>query len=373
MPDDVVTTPSLPEPKALPESASAKDWGNLEGDQFAEVMGLPKDALAAAEADETTPDVATESSKAETVPLKAKTDVGTSEPEAEKAPEAEKPVDQTTTDGEKPPLTKFRVFDKEGELEIPDLNLSFKANGKDYEQVPLDKVVKFAQMGVYNQAREEEVAAAKQFVPQLQQQINDLTGAYQELSFRAQRLLEDPEFAMRAQQHYAALNTPEARAARAEQQLQVQQAQFADQATFQQAQQYLATDIAPALEQVFKSNPLVSERELLGEYSTMIAPLLDRGQVPLAKLPLVRQMVETHLRPVLEGLQAEKELAQRQAKAESAKAVAETVKAKRVAARAVVPQGTPGPEAKKPTSFKTVDDWLKSGFGGIVPATTDDD
>ena len=45
------------------------------------------------------------------------------------------------------PETPFTVADAEGELEIPDLFVNFKANGKEYERVPFDKVVGVAPIG----------------------------------------------------------------------------------------------------------------------------------------------------------------------------------------------------------------------------------
>ena len=357
------TTPAAPKDAAAP---SAKAWTQLPDAEFAASLGLP---LPSEEGAEEAPPVVEEEVPAPQ-PLKPVLVPKEQPLEEEKKEEEAVPVEAVVE--KRPPLTKFSVYDKDGELEVPELLFSFKASGKAFEQVPLDKVVKFAQMGVYNEEREQEVLAAKQFVPQLQQQVMDLTAALQDVDLKAQRLLEDEDYYLRARNHFAESNTPEMRVARAEQQLQYQQRQYSAQQEAATAHHFLDTQVGPALEHVFKSNPLVNELELLGGYTTLIAPHLEHGRVPLAKLPLVKQMIETQLAETLGTLQAERELTSRTASAASVQAKTEVVRAKRVAARAVAPQGVPGPEARKPTKFGSVNDWVKSGFGGLVPSQDDD-
>lgn len=368
-----VPTPAPAEPTEVAETLSAKDWANLPEADFAASIGLSKSAEEAPEApakeEEEGPEVVEVLKAAAKTGEKAEAiveEVAKEEEEKEVMPTEEPRL-----------LTKFTIKDKEGELEVPQLFFDFTASKKEFKDVPLDKVVLLAQMGVRNQEREEEVKAAKEFVPQLQQQVQDLTGALQQLELQSQRLLEDEEYFLRARDIYAQNNTPEMRARRAEERLQMQQQQFATNQEEAAASNFIATQIAPTMESLLKDNPLVSERELLGEYTQLIAPILERGRVPPARLPLVKQMVDGELVHRISALQTEKALDRRQAtaveKAAIDKAKLDTAKAKRVAARAVAPRGAPGPEAKKPTSFATVDDWLKSGFGGLVPPPSTDD
>ena len=54
--------------------------------------------------------------------------------------------------------TEFTMLDADGEIEIPNVTVKFKANGKMREE-RLDQVVKLAQVGVYNVEREERLKA----------------------------------------------------------------------------------------------------------------------------------------------------------------------------------------------------------------------
>ena len=63
--------------------------------------------------------------------------------------------------------TQFTLRDKDGELEVPDLIIEFNANGKTRRE-PLDKVVRMAQFGVYNEEREQTVQQTKREMAETQ-------------------------------------------------------------------------------------------------------------------------------------------------------------------------------------------------------------
>ncbi len=62
--------------------------------------------------------------------------------------------------------TEFVLRDAEGEVEIPALIVEYKANGK-VRQDRLDQVVKLAQFGVYNEAREQQFKQAESRLEEL--------------------------------------------------------------------------------------------------------------------------------------------------------------------------------------------------------------
>src|SRR5258708_26452462 len=63
--------------------------------------------------------------------------------------------------------TEFTVSSEDGELEVPDLNITYKVAGKDVTD-PIDVVVRKAQQGGYNEALQQEVQTLRSQLPELQ-------------------------------------------------------------------------------------------------------------------------------------------------------------------------------------------------------------
>ncbi|MCI0349124.1 MAG: hypothetical protein L0Z53_06825 [Acidobacteriales bacterium] len=289
------------------------------------------------------------------------------------------------------PETPFTVSDAEGELELPDVYFSFKANGKDYEKVPIDKLVRFAQMGIYNADKESKYRDVDLHISTLERRAQGAESRVQQLEKFYERLLADPQYYEDASALYQEQNTPEQRIARAEERTRAMQAQLdlereeLQRAARQEARQselqsqyqrerddqtvatFVRQELAPAFERLIQSNPLVNEREVLGQYTLMTAPLLERGRVPPSRLTEVKALIDHDLTNWVTALSADRQYAQAQAdkKVQAVKAAA--TQAKRQVARAAAPTGSPAPmRAPAPKKYDDVDSWLKDG-GGVLP------
>lgn len=314
-------------------------------------------------------------------------------PPATEAPEA--PVEIPPLS--RTPETPFAVADAEGEVEIPDLFFSFKANGKDYERVPVDKLVRFAQMGIYNADKEAKYRDVDLTMGTLERRASMAETRVQELEKFYERLLSDPSYYDQASELYQQQNTPEQRIARSEAQMQAMQAQFelereelrraarqeAQQSELQnryaqereatQLQTFVKTELAPSVERLVQSHPLVTEQEVLGQYTLLTAPLMVGGRIPLSRLSEVKALVDHDLTNWVVGVAADREFARREAdkKVQAAKAAA--TQAKRQVARAAAPTGGPAPMRPAATKkYDDVDSWLKDGGGVLPPLLTED-
>src|SRR2546422_1692957 len=168
---------------------------------------------------------------------------------AEKEGEAEK------VEEEKPFLTTFTLKQGSQETEIPrDVTLDFTANKKEYKDVPLDKVVLWAQMGVYNEAREAEVTNAKKYVSEVTNYNKQLETSFQNLKGEVDSLLGDEAYYEAARTQWLRNNSPEERARRAEETLRQQRQNETKAEQTRQAQGYIQNEIFPAVEQILKAH-----------------------------------------------------------------------------------------------------------------------
>lgn len=111
--------------------------------------------------------------------------------------------------------TEFVLRDAEGEVEIPALIVEYKANGK-VRKDRLDQVVKLAQFGVYNEAREQQYKQVEQQAEALQTEREEYAQLLSEREAQLERLLQDEDFFLSVRDAYQAENSPEKRAERAE-------------------------------------------------------------------------------------------------------------------------------------------------------------
>lgn len=313
------------------------------------------------------------------------------EPEAAPAPEASAATTEAETPAEpvqtapaeaepsKEPrqyVTKFAVADETGAPveAIPELTFSFTANGKEYEKVPIDKVVKLAQMGVYQHDREQALASEKAQAQQALKLVEEVKQQLAQYDAYYDRLFTDEAFAERARDIYLTQNSPEQRAARAEAQTRETQAQLAQTREEQQLATFVATQLSPKVERLLQQNPLVSDREVIGQYTLLTAPLLERGRVPVSQLARVQSLVENELAQWTQHLQTTRDLERKKSDSKTAQVQAQATLAKRQVARAAAPKGVAAqPETQKSKKYDSTDAWLKDGMGGVLPVPDADD
>lgn len=302
-------------------------------------------------------------------PVKAEVKEEVEEEPEEEVEEKEEEVKEETEEQkeERKLLTPFVLKQGTDEVEIPaNLTFDFKANGKEYKDVPLDKVVLMAQMGYYNEAREEKYRAAEEVATEVEGRNETLTELVMHLREEFISLLGDEEYREAAIEEYNKSNSPEARARRAEEGLRQERTTQASQRQSEQATNYVATQIYPVMKALPQQFTNVSEDEVLGRFNRLVTPLLRNGTVPLAKLPEVKRLVENDLRIWAQALNLERDSAQNKTanivKAEKTK----TTLAKRQAARAVQPSGKAAKETRKPRTYDSAQEWSEKGLDDIL-------
>lgn len=365
---------------------SAKEFAELSDEQLEQVIGRPGSAAAAKQGLDEEAELAehgTVTPKKGVKELKPKQDAKTATTEtvegveeptglealekgAEKAEEAEEAT--PTVPADRKLATEFSVHDAEGELEIPDLTIKFKANGQERE-APLDKIVRWAQIGVSRDEREPELLGLRQQVSEQQQQVEDWQSAVQQYESYLPRLFEDPSFYEAAAQAWAEQNSPAQRAARAEAQLQAQQNDLRMQQEDQHLANFVNGTLTPQIDKMRAENPDVSFEEVMGRFSILTAPLLVRGRIPLQALPQVEHLVSTELADWVLHQQETRstETKKQAAKVDAAKT--QTTLAKRQIARRTAPPSVSGTAQPPKKSFKTAKEWLDT----TLPVGGDDE
>ena len=269
-------------------------------------------------------------------------------------------------------LTEFTVQEGEEEKEIPrEMTLTFTANKQERKDVPLDKVVLMAQMGFYNEEREQQVLAAKEFVASTRTENEQLRQTIQEVAKRAERLLTDEQFFETAQNEFIRINSPEERAQRAEKELEDLRTSGSTQSDNTQAEadakNYIASNLAPALEKVVTAYSTVSEDEVMGRFHRLTAPLLVNGIVPISRLGDVEKIINEDMANWAQQIHLERDT---KAKAKDLEVKAERTKttlAKKQVARKTKPTGkgvAPG-ASKRQKTYASADEWLQN-LDGIV-------
>lgn len=173
--------------------------------------------------------------------------------------------------------TNFTLKDQSGELAIPaGLMVTFNANGKTRE-LPLDRVVKFAEMGFYNHEREQMRQVTESRAQEIATRAQGLENQLAKQDRQLEALLSDPNFYQRAVQEFQQQNTPEAQAQR----FQVEREQFRleqERASIAPVnQRYLEQEIGPSVDMVTKALPNVEAREVTERLERFIRTKQGRG------------------------------------------------------------------------------------------------
>lgn len=291
-----MTAPTAPVPVASQEQApaapvapvakKASDILSGSSEQLMERFGLKQLADEGRAEDAVAEPVATESPETPDAPAEQPEKQA---PDADAAPVVETP--------KREPIAKFQIFDKDGEVEIPDVTIAFTANGKERKE-PLDKVVRLAQQGFYNEEREQQVAETRKQATEIRGRNEQLEGYVTALRRDLQQLLNDPSDALYQQlkAEHARANTPEARLQRAERAL-VEERQRGQQTIASQQAAVFADTLSQHLTQLTEAHPEVSFEEILGRFNTIAAPLMQAGQVPVERFGDVAQLVDQELTP----------------------------------------------------------------------------
>jgi hypothetical protein len=288
-----------------------------------------------------------------------------------------RPNSRRSTTG--PRTRSSRFADDQGELEIPsNVTLSFNAAGKEYQNLRIDEAVRAFQSDLGNavtvarnerQAREQVQQQSDARVTALEQDIAANNRHYE-------RLLTDPAFYQEAATRFQALNTPEQRLAR------IQQQQAEGQRSLEQQRQAMnlqhaitvatnnvQTRIAPAVDALAKEFN-IPWQDALDRFNTLTAPLMRARPdgnvwIPLDQHPRIESEIIPQLRTWAQSRSAASTAATNEAKqqadAKTKKAQLDAQLAKRQAARPLTPLGSaPVADVPKPKPIKTSGDAVDS-------------
>jgi hypothetical protein len=265
--------------------------------------------------------------------------------------------------------TEFTLRDAEGEVEVPDLMVEYKANGK-VRTDRLDQVVKLAQWGVYNQEREQKVQ-------QVQQEREELATLLSEREAQIEKLLLDDDFLLAVRDAYGEQNSPEQRAARAEQQVQDIRVQHQMAAIAEKGETFYKNEVMPALSMIAQALPSIPAEELDEKFQMAMYAHVERAPngeayIPASRYDAVRQYIlddlavwaqaqhERRSRATTSSPQKETQ----KALAERDRARIESQKAKRAVGQKTLPVGSAGKSSGKPKAYtgNTVDDAVASAL-----------
>lgn len=231
---------------------------------------------------------------------------------------------------------------------VPALTFTYKANGKTYENVGLDKLIRKAQWGEGAERQAEEAASARQQFEATRGRLAELEAANKQFEDYYAKVLTDEAFYRASQQQLIQQQSPEARLAESQRQLQVIAQQQQEQTARNQATAYVQVNIAPHLDRIAASLPQddVTQNAFYGKTAFLITPYLVNGRVPPDRLPDVARVIAGPLSEWAEQLVATRtesataETAQLRKQVEATK-VALTL-AKKQAARSMAPKGRAG-------------------------------
>jgi hypothetical protein len=279
---------------------------------------------------------------------------------------------------EKAKAVGFTVRDTEGELVPPNLTWEFTANGKP-RSVDTATLVQYAQHGVYNHEREQAYEQQQHQTLELQTRVQQYEQGYREQGQTIERLLSDPDYLVQQLQLYEQQNTPEARAMRAQQELEQQRNEVRLQQMGQQAEQFVNTELAPALDMIATNLSTVSREELAARLFLASQRYRVNGILTAEGFDPLKHYVLNDLVPWAKQLH-DARLSERTAPADAAKATAEKAKkdaeqdriraqkARRQMTLATRPTGRAAPESQPAKPVRTNKDAEEAVIGNSLAA-----
>lgn len=276
--------------------------------------------------------------------------------------------------------TDFVLRDAEGEVEVPDLIVEYKANGK-VRRDRLDKVVKLAQFGVYNEERDRKVQETERTLQTAQQERAQMLAQMQEYEQEMERLLTDDDYFLSSRDRFAERNSPEQRAVRAEREMQDLRMQTQMQSISSRGEQFYQAEVVPALTMIAQALPTITPQELedrMAYAMSLHAETAPNGQkyLPASQYDTLRSYLVQDL-VVWAQMQhaARSEDAPVTPKAATAqdsklaRAQAESQKAKRALGQATRPIGRAGNgqfKTPKPKPIHNIDDAMESATAEVL-------
>lgn len=240
---------------------------------------------------------------------------------------------------------------------LADMQVTFKADGKDVT-LALADVVRRAQS---EPAVQRQLRAVSEDMRQVQSLKAQLEAEVAEVRSVALKMARDPNYYADVVGQVEQYDMPEARAQRLEAELaaRTEREQHASREADRNAtvQQFAVAEVAPALDAIVSSNPLVTEEEILGRFFADTASITVNGVIPPEYHASLAQYLRSDLAAFAASRQAEYTARESKAKAEALKTQRERQKLKNQSSQFAKPQGGTGtlrdtPVATRPRTAK---------------------
>ena len=346
------------------------------------VAEVEAEAEANVEAEEVAPD--TEEVGEETEELEASDDdAEESDAEESDVEESEEEVEAAESDYVNVPVledelaTSFTLRDAEGELEVPDVIVEYKANGE-IRKDRLDKVVRLAQWGVANQERDEKTKQIESQSLSVAEERNTLAERLAEREEQLIRLLQEDDYYYNAREAFEQENTPEVRAQRAEQQVRDLQVSHEMQQINNEGGKFWESELEPAIGMIADALPTVSAEELAEKCVTGIQAFMELAPngvpyVPKNRFDRVREYVIEDLAYWEKLKHEQRSGSESPAQSDAAlkkleKARVEAQKAKRLVGQKTKPVGRAGKtrSPRKQRRAATLDDAFDNALDSVL-------
>jgi hypothetical protein len=216
-------------------------------------------------------------------------------PEPKAKPEGDEPKAEDKKEDKEQPPAKFQVFGEDGETPVtpPKMLLEFKANGK-IRREPLDRVVEFAQFGVYNHEREQALQRSQE---EAAQEVESVYAELEQREAAIERLLTDPDYFDAVHQRFTQEKSPEREATRAKAEAQRLRDEMNSSKMEQQGQQFFEQVVYPGIDAIMRENPEIDDpEEVAARLALMLEPLRENGRIPLSKHRQVEALIASDLR-----------------------------------------------------------------------------
>lgn len=283
-------TPAAPSYRAPADGGRPLSAEALVTDEFVNevVQGYDKGLPDRNDPNETEQVPASEPGKGNDAATKAKAPEKPAETPAE-TPPADEPKSETpdaTAKAEEKPsadapaklAAEFTLFDADGdELDIADVMGKIKEIGIPYKgevrKMPLDRVVRLAQSGFRNEQLYQQAEEAIQRSSTLESDFEAANDSIARQNKFIETLLTDDAARDAARARLQALNTPEARAERAEREAAQLRASLANRGVQATAATFWEQEVQPALDKIMKEFPALSPEEVVGRFNIATAKL----------------------------------------------------------------------------------------------------
>lgn len=305
-------------------------------------------------------------------PGDANTDEG--DEEGAKAKQDDQPMAVPLAEGIQPidgkVATQFTIQTPDGKTVVPpNVIIEYKANGR-IRRERLDHVVKFAQVGVYNHEREQQIVAAQE---EAQRQVDEVQQLVTLRDSQLQRLLEDPETYDKVRERYMQENVPEKRVERAQREAQALRESVQRERASQEAVQFFESNVLPELDALSDEFPEVEQEELAAQLTLATMPLTRNGVVPPSHYRQVLGIIQTDLRDWAQATHTKRtaRLAGSVAKEKEAAKQAQVAaqRAKNDLGRATKPVGTvsaSAPDARPARKVESVRDAVDAAMDEVL-------